>query len=84
MKRIFSARAAGGKTIYFETDAVARPSLAGSIMTGSQLRRDGSRVDNSIVVLSPADLAAAKELEMDLHYGWLVPIGTAKISVRGS
>jgi uncharacterized 2Fe-2S/4Fe-4S cluster protein (DUF4445 family) len=47
------------------------------------LTRDGDELDGlHIVMAAPEDVISLTPMEMDLHYGTLVPLGTAKIGTK--
>jgi hypothetical protein len=80
--RIFKLRT-GGRTLYVETELRPVQTKIGQIVTGRQLDREGGLIVNTLVVMMLEDVQAASEYEMDLHYGQLVPLGTAKLPLKG-
>jgi hypothetical protein len=66
-------------------DPAQRDSQIGEIVTGRQVNRDGGDVNGrgpTLMIVTPAEVVSREPLEMDLHYGWLVPRGTATIPVQ--
>lgn len=80
--RYFKLRGRAGRPFYIETDGLTTKSRIGPIITGRKVGPNGERFANNIVILTAADLAAVTELEMDLHYAMLVPLGTAKLPLK--
>jgi hypothetical protein len=77
--------AEGGRTttMYIKSSGQFRDTKIGPTITGIKVTRDGDELDGiHVVMASPADVISLTPMEMDLHYGTLVPMGTAKIGIR--
>lgn len=78
-------RLQGGRlaTLYIKSDGQFKRTRLGETLTGIKVNRDGDEGDGlHIVMASRADVISLTPMEMDLHYCTLVPLGTAKVSVR--
>jgi hypothetical protein len=78
-------RLPGGRltTIYLKSTGEFRQTRVGRTLTGIKVTRDGDEGDGlHIVMAAPEDVISLTPMEMDLHYGTLVPLGTAKIGTK--
>jgi hypothetical protein len=79
-------REQGGRitTMFIKSSGEFRHTKVGQTLTGTKVNRDGDEPDDAlhIIMAAPEDVLSLKPYEMDLLYGTLVPLGTAKISVR--
>jgi hypothetical protein len=77
--------AQGGRptTMYIKSSGEFRQTKIGLTLTGIKVTRDGDELDGlHIVMAAPEDVISLTPMEMDLHYGTLVPLGTAKIGTK--
>jgi hypothetical protein len=78
-------RLQGGRlaTLYIKSNGEFRETKIGKTLTGVKVTRDGDEMDGvHIVMAAPEDVISLTPMEMDLHYGTLVPLGTAKLGIK--